>query len=634
MRHGLPRLRPHLGLMVALATPLACSNAETPESPKTEPKSAEAPAESEAEAEAKTSTTAKPKADETDNGLTKTIAAGISAASSDNRLERGDALGHIVLPSPTTLLNEVRTQAAPAKAAGFLDEGALRGLAGMTLGTRSGLAQHLSLKDPIGCVFIDDTATEVPVACSVGYEGGVEAAVADLGEENKQPEAEGHRAHYRVEGQDLYLDELDGHVVVTNHPALFAKAKDYLGRNVIGRASSITDDIEIVVYPKAAMARYSTQVEALTSTMRSLPMPTSGNPLVKAWTDYSRASMDRGLDYYRELDQIDFGMGLEKVGFVLRYALYPTPGSSTQSDSQAITSGPVDVSLVRQLPAESWLISGSTVDWKAAWGLESAAVMRDALLEGYATAVGHPSAEIRTAVEAFLDENASLYDDDMALAVAYLTGTQGGLIVSRKLAAPARDRWKPWTKSFTPKHVLGPEASKFVTWSFQADALEVDGVAVDRWMIEPGPETMAEIAKKKDPTLAEITRRFGGLKLMIDRVELPGRVLFVIAPGSQEAYIRAAIEATKSGGAGSDAGLTALLARNPDTSAVMAVNVAGALWWAREVLPAEATREIPAMLGRDLGDFYFSATYGRAGEQRGEMVLGQSMIDGIRKLAK
>lgn len=634
MRHGLPRPLPHLGLIVALATPLACSSAEEPESPKTEPKSAEAPADPATEAKAPAGTKTEANADETDNGLTKTIAAGIDAAAPDNRLERGDALGHFVLPNPATFLDEIRTQATPAKSAAFLNESTLRSMAGMALGARSGLAQHMSLKDPIGCVFVDDTAIEFPVACTVGYEGGLEAVVADLGTEGQQPEAEGHRAHYRVEGQDLYLDELDGHVVVTNHPAIFAKAKDYLGRNVIDRASSITDDVEMVVYPKAAMVRYSAQVEALTSTMRSIPLPTSGNPLMKAWADYSRASMDRSLDYYRELDQVDFGMGLEKLGFVLRYALYPTPGSSTQSDSQAIASGPVDVSLLRQLPAESWMISGSTVDWKAAWSLESAAAMRDALLEGYAAEVGRPSAEIRTVVEAFLDENAGLYEDDMALAIAYLPGTQGGLVVSRKLAAPARDRWKPWTESFTPERVLGPEASKFVTWSFQADALEVDGVAVDRWTIEPGPEAMAEIAKKKDPTIAEITRRFGGLKLMVDRVELSDRVLFVIAPGSQEAYIRAAIEATKSAGTGSDPGLTALIARNPGTSAMMAFSATGALRWARDVLPAEATRELPATLGRDLSDVYFSATYGRSGEQHGEMVFGQPLIDGVRALAK
>ncbi|MCA9709392.1 MAG: hypothetical protein KDK70_26360 [Myxococcales bacterium] len=632
MHHAPSHRRSHLALALALAAPLSCSKSDEAEAPK-----AEAPADAEAaKPEATKPEATKPEAakPEAPGGLAQAIAEGVSAAEVGGRLDRGHALGHFVLPSPATLLTEIRTKAAPAEGAAMLDETALRGLAGMALGARSGLAQHISLDAPIGCVLVDDLATEVPVACIVGYTGGAEAAIADLGKDNRQADAEGHLAHYRVEGQDLYIDDLDGHVAITNHAAILDKAKPYLTANLIGRAASITDDIEVVAYPKAVLARYSREFDNLFSTLRSTPMPATGNPLVDAWGDYSRASMDRSLQYYRELDQFELGLGLEALGLVFRYAIYPTPGSSAQSDTQAVASGPMDASLAQQLPAQSWLVSGSTVDWKAAWSLESVTSMRDVLLEGYATAVGRDAAEVRTAVESFLDENASLYGDDMAVAFVHLPGTQGGVVVSRKLVAPARAGWKPWTEGFSPETVLGPEGIKKVTWSFQPDATTVDGVAVDRWTIEPGPELAAEIARSKEPVVAELERRFGGLRLVIDRVEVSDRVFFVMAPGSQEAYVRAAIEATKSGGVGSDPGLTALLSRNPGTSAIMAVNVAGGLSWAREVLPPEATASLPASLGKDLGDFYVSATYGASGQQRGEMVLSQAMIDGLRALAR
>lgn len=629
LRTHVPRALSSFGLAVALATPLACTKSE----PEAKPTDA-APTEAKDDAPAAGEAAGKPTdATPAGDGIGKVVA-DAAAAGGSGRLERGVALGHFVVPNASRLLAEVRTQATPAKSAGFLDEVSLRAMASLALGPRAGLAEHVALDQPMGCVMVDDTSVDVPVACVVGYAGGAAAAATDLGTEGKQADAAEHAAHYVIDGQDVYLDDLGGHVVVTNHASVFGKAKGYLEANVIGRAGSITDDLEMVVYPKAVMARYSTQLEALTSLMRSLPTTPSDEPFAAAVAEYSRASTERTFDYYRGLDQVDFGLGLEPLGFVFRYALFPTPGSAAQADAQAFASGPIDTAMAQQLPAESWLISASTVDWKAVWQLESAGSLRDVVVDAYAKAVGRDAAAVRTAIETFLAENSTLYARDFAFALMHLPGTQGGLVISRKLASPARAGWKPWTEAFDPATVLGPEGVKRVTWSFQADALNVDGVAVDRWTIEPGPDTKVKLATERDPALAEIERRFGGLKLEIDRVELADRVLFVVAPGAQEQYIRAAIAATKGGAStGSDAGLRALLARNPDTSGIMAVDVAGALAWMREVLPPDATAKLPATMGADLGDFYVSATYGASGRQHGEMVVSQGVIDELRKLA-
>jgi hypothetical protein len=632
LRTHVPRVVPSLGIAIVLAAPLACSKSGEGEG---EGKAQQtAPTAATAETPAKEGTVKPPIAKPAGDGITKVVAD--AAAAGEGRLDRGDALGHFVVPNPSGLLGEVRTQASPPTGAAVLNEASLRALAGLGLGSRAGVADHIALDQPMGCVLVDDAAIDAPVACALGYAGGSAAATTDLGAEGKQADAAGHVAHYVVEGQHLYLDDLGGHVVVTNHTAVFAKAKGYLESNVIGRAGTLTDDVEVVLYPKAAMGRYSKQIESFMSMMRGTPTVPADNPLAEAFAEYSRTSTERGFDYYRDVDQASFGLGLEPVGFVFRYAIWPTPGSSAQSDSQAVAAGPIDAALVQQLPAESWLVTASTIDWKAVWQLESAAPMREVMVDAYAKAVGRDPATVRTAIETFLEENSTLYARDFAFAIMHLPGTQGGLVVSRKLASPARASWKPWTDGFDPTSVLGPEGIKLVTWSFQADALEVDGLAVDRWTIEPGPDAKLEIAKKADPVIAEIERRFGGLRLEIDRVELPDRVLFVVAPGAQERYIRAAIAAAKGGAStSSDAGLRGLLARNPDTSAIMAVDVAGAVAWLGEVLPPEAAAKLGPVLGlgADLGDVYFSATYGASGRQYGEMVLSQGMIDGLRKLA-
>jgi len=126
----------------------------------------------------------------------------------------------------------------------------------------------------------------------------------------------------------------------------------------------------------------------------------------------------------------------------------------------------------------------------------------------------------------------------------------------------------------------------------------------------------------------------GGLAIHLDRIELGDRSVVVIAPGAQEQYLKAVIAAAKGGsGIGSDPGFKTVLARSPKSSMVMAVDAAGALAWARDVMPADATKKIPPGLGADLSDFFFTMESSGSGVQRGEMVMSQAFIDQLRALA-
>ena len=81
-------------------------------------------------------------------GIAKVVAE--AAAAGDGRFERGDAIGHLVVPNAATLLAEVRTQASPPKGAAVLNEASLRLMASAVLGPRAGLAEHLVLDKPKG----------------------------------------------------------------------------------------------------------------------------------------------------------------------------------------------------------------------------------------------------------------------------------------------------------------------------------------------------------------------------------------------------------------------------------------------------------------------------------------------------
>ncbi|MEM7159485.1 MAG: hypothetical protein AAF799_41990 [Myxococcota bacterium] len=639
--------RPHvltsLGIAACLALPAACSKSGDEEETKAEANKDASSSDEKADgAKAKTGDESAKnnagggaEAARQVTALGKTVADGIAdAAGGIERLDPEHALGHFLLPNGATLIEDVSSNIAPSGQAAIVSEPMLRMAMSGVLGSRSGVSQHLALDKPMGCMISDSTATDFPVACVMGYTGGLSAAITDMGADGKQGDAAGHGALYRIEGQDVYLDEVDGHVVVSNHPEVFGTAKHYIKANLIDRAPSVKEDIEVVLYPKSAMSRYSKEVDTLLATMRGAPTPPTGNPMIDAFTNYSRTSVDTSFDYYREIDQLDLGLSIEEIGVVFHFATHPTEGSKMQADAQAISAGAVDQDLVNQLPIESWLVTTSTINWDAAWKLESSATMRDAMIEIYGEAVGRDPAEVKTALEAYFEETAKLFAHDTAMGIAHLPGSQGGMIIHRKLNAPARESFRAWSEGFTPEKVLGPEGSKYVTWSFEMDATKVDGIAVDRWTVEPGVEAKKEMAKKPDPALAEIEKRFGGVKLVVNRIELDDRVIVVVAPGSDEQYIKAALAAAKGGtGVGSDTGFATALKRNPKTSMIMAADIAGAADWARAVLPPEATRKLPPGIGRDLGDFYFSVTYGESGSQHGEMVLSQGVIDQLRALA-
>ncbi|MCA9651539.1 MAG: hypothetical protein KC501_16585 [Myxococcales bacterium] len=120
---------------------------------------------------------------------------------------------------------------------------------------------------------------------------------------------------------------------------------------------------------------------------------------------------------------------------MFRDAAYPTPGSGMQADVQAVSAGAIDTARVASLPAEAWMVSAYTLDWKAAWDMESAVTLRDVALDAYAVGVGRSGPEVKAAVEAFLEENAGLYGKDTTMALMHLPGSQG-LAVDRWTIEP------------------------------------------------------------------------------------------------------------------------------------------------------------------------------------------------------
>jgi hypothetical protein len=552
-----------------------------------------------------------------------------------DKLTRGDALAHVLLPNPSGFLGEIKTQAAPGAAAAFLDEATLKNLAGMQLGSRSDVAKNIDLGKPAGCVLVDSTATLVPVACIVGYTGGAAALVKDLGNDGKEADAAGHTARYKLGGQELFVDEIAGTVVVSNHGELFAKSKSYIESNMIGRAKAVASDIEVVAYAGGIMKRYENELKPVFAAFETPPAPGLAKPL-EPFVKWQQKNTKDSISRFGEMDQMTVALGLEPIGFVTRWAVFPAEGSRLQAESQAAAGGACDPAAIKQLPASSWLVAAMATRWDA-FKTPSLQEMRKAMTQGYAEALGKDPAAVDAAVAAFVEESATIYTGKSAMAVVHLEGSAGALEVASELHSgkSGRDQWKTWSGSFTPDAVLGPQGSKWVTWSFQADAATLGGTPVDRWTIEPTPAALDEMRKEGADKLAMVEKKLGSLKLVIDRAEVGGKAVFVLAPGSSDKYTQAAIDAMNGTGAvGEDAAIGSILARNPGVSSVVAVDGRRLLDWIRFVLPPEQSAKIPPGLGNDHSDLFLASSYAANGSQNGELVLSQKLIDQLRALAK
>jgi hypothetical protein len=552
------------------------------------------------------------------------------------QLQRGSVLGHVLLPNASGFLGEIKAQVAPQSTSMFLDEGMLRGIVSGQLGARQNIAKNVDLSKPMGCALVDTTVTDLPVACIVGYTGGTDAIVGDLGAEGKQSDAGGHAAHYKFSGQDIYIDALDGHVVLTNHTEVFASAKDYLQSNMIARADKVVSDVEAVAYVSSVLVRYRTVLQPVLELINEAQSVTAGGGrFSEAMSKYNAMSTQNMIDRWGEMEQLTIGFGMEPAGFVLRYAVFAVPGSRLAEESQAAAAGSLDPQVMHRLPRSAWLVAGASIDWPTLTKTQSAKETRKVFADAYAAAVEKDPEAVNQAIDRWVDEAAALYGNDVAYALLHEPGTVGAALMSMRLAdgKTGRDGWKAWTKEFTPDAVLDAETRKKLTWSFAFDAYDVGGVPVDRWVIEPTPSGLQDLRAEVGPQLASLEKRLGGLRLVIDRAEVDGRVLYLVSP-TEDKSMSTAIEATKGQGAlADDAALADVLRKSAGLSGLLAVDVRRAADWLRELMPADAASRIPATLGQALSDVTMATSHAKNGNQSGELVISQPFIDQLRALA-
>lgn len=553
--------------------------------------------------------------------------------SAKGAIERGNGLGHFIFPNATQFITDVREHAAPPSMAMFVSEQVLRNYLAGTMGDRAKLAEQVRLDQPFGCAVIEAPEPEVPIACVLGYTGGVDAFLTDLGAQGRQQDAGSHAGYYKLDDKDVYIDALGEMVALSNHADLFAKAKPYLNDAMLARASSLDADLEAVVFPAAVSKRYEKEVTEFVAQMNaaSKPPEAGSGELAKSMDAYSKAANQQTLEHLQTTEQMQIGLALGSDGLIAKWLSVPVAGSATETLNKSLAAADVSNDLVEKLPAASWAVLRANSNT-----FEGSGAMRKAMMEVGVSAIVDLTKRKREEVEAQLDQLMTdfqtIYDARSVAALMHLPKTDGGVVVAMKLKEEqsGREAWKTWSEGFTPTSVLGEDAAKKLQWSFKADAAKYEDVAIDRWTIEP----TAEGAKELKAQAKDWDKRTRGYKLIIDRIEYEGFAVFVATFGDTTPYSNAVIDALKGKTTIAEApGYSSLKDRLDGAGSFLAIDVQRASEWLRQIAPPADAGKIPASLGVDLTDLVGVNRYQDTGTADGEVRFSQPFIDRLRALA-
>ena len=550
------------------------------------------------------------------------IQAATAAAAAAPLLEHEGVLGHFMMGNAVASVKEIKAQASPPSVESMVDLEGLKSLAAMQLGERSSVAINIDLTKPFGCALVDSTVDDVPVACVVGYTGGAEGLVKDLGEGGKLDDAKGHVAAYEVEGQKVYIDALGDEVALSNHPEVLAGAKSYLEANIVGRADDAIADFELVVYPGEAMVRYGKEVEDLMGGLDELskiggsPSPTSPEDLKKRVADMGQFAM---------------GLGMTPAGAHLSFATHAKPGSDLQKEFDTTYAGRMQEDFVSKLPMSAFVFAGMQLgsgvtesdNWAKALEFVSTSIAKEFDVE---------ASKLEAEFEAFLKEESELYSRDIAMGMLYEPGTLGALVLEVGKAAPGRELWKAWSERFTTEAVLPKKAQDGIEWKFEAGATTIEGIEIDRWSIGPTPEVLKEASADADAD--RLMKLWPDLTMQIDRAEIDDRVIFVAAPTEGDSYMQAAIKATRDGKTIKDRkGWKGLDTGRSGLVGVYAFDIAGGVEWLRPILPPGDAADIPSPLGVGIDDVTIVFRHPAPGVVSGSFNVSQSFIDQLKLLA-
>lgn len=524
--------------------------------------------------------------------------------------------GYFRVPNASRLLQQLAQMLPPSQAAA-LDENTLRMGLQMALGERDALARHAVLDRPMGCVMTSRKLDDAPLACVLGYDGGLSQLVEDLGSEGYVTGGTDYAA-YAFEGQSLYLAAMGQHVAIAMAPQLIAATRDRLQRDIID-APSGPEALVFSAYPEAIFADAEPEIaEALDAMGSALP---PSEPSSKPMAEIQR----RQLMSFGELQRADLWLDIDDAQGRVRLGYRGTARSGTPTAeayaAQRGVGSTLDLELLGQLPERAIMVAGMRLD--------ATDMMEDPMLGAYVKAASEEGTLGTSAAMAeLMRENMALWrtlsTGQAAAALVHERGTKGGLVLAYRLPAGI-DAMTQMQKLYAGYTKIPEQEQEPVRFGFRKGAFRSGKIRGDRVIMTPSPKALAQ------PSWAALAKALGG-SLRIELVYAQrGDVLYTaIAPRGVDRYLERAL-ATAGGktNLGAREGALELLRAHADDTMLVATSIDATMAWLRAV----GATERPSPVERDrLDDVVLSMR--SDGELERELVieLASELVESLLRL--
>ena len=526
--------------------------------------------------------------------------------------------GQFRVAAPDRLIEQIREQLVPPAQRIVFSETMLRPMLGSMLGSRSGVAEHIDLSRPLGCVVASPKRYDRPLACVVGYQGGLDRLVEDLGADGYVSGDDDYAA-YRIEGQPLYLNAIGEHVAVSFTPDLTAATRDRLQRDIIDGGA---DGKELAGTAFLGVIFEDSREEIEQFVEREV----SSTPNTDAYQRAMKDAQRRQWLSYAELDSAELWVDLTPERIRMGYRGTARADTPTRKSYDANRDHYHDRALLEMLPAESFVLASMT--------LEPSSMSDDPIFGAYRQAMTSLDDTGSTAALAqlFRDNLATwreLSTGQAAMAMLRERGTLGGVVFVYRLK-PDADAQSRLRESFERYRTLPADTALPFEFTLRRGAFRKGKLRGDIATMKPNAQTRARL--KDNPAWAKLTRVLGGPPALQTAYVQQGDVLYMaIAPKKAGLYVKRAMAAsagTRNVGRRKDA-MAVLDGHDRDSMMVMA-DVGELIDW---LVAIDAIDAPSRPVRKTLDGVVFSMRSGEPGQREVVIEVSQPLIDSLLRLA-
>lgn len=507
--------------------------------------------------------------------------------------------GHFRIPSPTGLLAALRSGPLPAAQRSVFEEQTFRAMLGMALGSRSGVADRIDLARPMGCVVTSFRLHDLPLACVIGYQGGLAQLVQSLGPEGFVSGGDDHAA-YRFDGRAVYLTAMGDHVAFSFAPDLVAATRDRLQRDLVD-APVGDEEFVATAFPDVVFSDAEDQIMAFVDQLvRTQP---NTDPMT---AELAVAAQRRQWASWGELERAELWLDLSPERVRFGYRGTARPGTASERGYAAGPRLAPGDELVSQLPASALAVMSLNVDM--------AAMVDDPLFGAYLHAMTSldGSDAARAAAEQYRKSMAvwtELFAGHASAALVHERGGKGGVLVEYRL--------RPGVDALARlREVLATPAPESMPFRLDPKpaALRVGKLRGEVWTMKPTAALAPQARTAMSKALGDPPR------IHFAYVQRGDQLFMVITPDRPERYLKRALAAADG---------KASLARREQAAGLVAAHAGDTMFVTAGFAPIvrwlddiDAIAPPKVSVPERLDDFVF--TVRPAGERRREATLDVS----------